>query len=152
MLERALTVVSLLLAACGDAPGAAPPPSTPVITVRFEYPAATAIDPQVREEHGPCTEAVGITHIHPSWQNYQVVRMSPERADLWSRTFADVPLGGNKIRVSDPNACRTDSLGAVTAHVITANGTLLTREVETPGEGPEPGFAFVANADGTIGP
>ena len=56
-----------------------------------------------------------------------------------------------RIRISDPNACALNATGASTDGV-SANGTLLTRVVDTPGSGIEPGLAFEVAADGSVTP
>ena len=56
-----------------------------------------------------------------------------------------------RIRISDPNACALNATGASTDGV-SANGTLLTRVVDTPGSGVEPGLAFEVAADGSVTP
>lgn len=61
-----------------------------------------------------------------------------------------MPVGSEqRIRVGDPNTCAENPTGASTEDV-TANGVLLTRIVDTPGSGIEPGLAFSAAADGTV--
>lgn len=46
---------------------------------------------------------------------------------------------------------RTDPNGASTMNVF-ANGVLLTRIVDTPGNGTEPGLAFTVSASGGVTP
>ena len=139
------------LSCCGEEE---PPPVQPIprITVRFEYRASTTYDPQIAEEFMRCVEDAGGTHIHPSWQSYDAVFFMREGPELWALTFDDVPIGMRAIRVSDPNACATHRTGAVTAHLVYANGVLLTQLYGTPGVGVEPGFSFTAEEDGTIVP
>lgn len=127
-------------------------PEEETVMVRFEYRASTEVDQAIAAEKANCAQNVGFTHVHPSWRDYSVVRMAPEGPELWSATFSDVPIGGGKIRVSDANACATHRAGAVTAHVVYANGVLLTREVDTPGDGIEPGFGFKVSAEGIVEP
>jgi hypothetical protein len=123
------------------------------VEVRFEYRASTAVDEAVTAAHRGCAEIVGPTHIHPSWQDFRVVRLQAAGEDLWARTFFDVPVGSVKIRVSDANECDVDPLGAVTGPYIYANGTLLTKVVQTPGDGtPEPGFLLTVLEDSQVLP
>lgn len=141
----------LAVTACGEELGSGPPPEPlPEITVRFEYHAPTATDLEVVSRHQQCAAGIGVTHIHPSWQAFRVVELQRMGADRWVMSFDDVPVGARRIRISDPNACSSHPTGAVTALAIFANGVLLTERVETPGEGTEPGFGFVAHEDGSI--
>ncbi len=72
--------------------------------------------------------------------------------DRWEITFQDAPIGGEqRIRVSDPNVCPQNPTGAATEGV-SANGVTLTRIVDTPGSGIEPGLAFSVSADGAVMP
>ena len=78
--------------------------------------------------------------------------MTAAAADRWQITFDDVPVDSEqRIRISDPNACRTDPNGASTTNIF-ANGVLLTRVVDTPGNGTEPGLAFTVAAGGVVTP
>ena len=75
--------------------------------------------------------------------------MGPDR---WEITFTDVPVGSEqRIRISDPNTCALNETGASTEGV-SANGTVLARVVDTPGNGIEPGLAFEVAADGSVTP
>jgi hypothetical protein len=146
---RALLV--LLAFACGEE---APLPNvnTGPATVRFDYRASTTTDPLIEAEHPDCTGGVRFTHIHPSWQRYDAFALKAEGPELWTLTFEDVPMGANRIRVSDPNACTMNATGAVTATVVFANDVLLTKRVATPGTGTEPGFGFTVEENGSIVP
>ena len=151
MTVRSLALFALLSFACGSEPD---PSVTPRerLTVRFDYRAPTEVDPQVIEDHPSCAQLVGLTHIHPSWRRYEVIALKAEGPELWTWTFDDVPLGENKIRVSDRNACTINATGAVTATVVYANDVLLTKRVGTPGTGTEPGFGFTLVEDGAVVP
>lgn len=141
-----------MLGACG---GVEAPPNSeiPKVEVRFEYRASTEVDEAVVAANRGCANIVGPTHIHPSWQNFRTVNLQANGADLWARSFFDVPVGSARIRVSDANACDTDPNGAVTAPLIFANGVLLTKIVETPGDGiTEPGFLFTVLEDTQVVP
>lgn len=73
-------------------------------------------------------------------------------ADRWEITFENVPTNGEqRIRISDPNVCALNPTGASTEGVL-ANGVALSRVVDTPGSGIEPGLAFRVSADGTVTP
>ncbi len=145
----------LLACGCTGAPADAQdaPAGQIRVSVRVEYHAKTAIDPAVVMAAPDCVRLVVFTRVHPGWESYRIVGMSAETAEVWSVDFHDVPIGTTRLRVSDPNACADDPNGAVTAHLVDANGILLTRNVETPGaEGPEPGFGFSVDASGVVTP
>lgn len=148
----ALVLASALLAGCsgdGDSSGPTAPRTT---TVQFVYLSSTTVDPAVRAAFPNCVNGVGQTHIHPSWQDFRLVPFNPQPPDRFTVTFTDVPIDTeNRIRVSDPNACDTHVTGASTVGVF-ANNVLLTRIVDTPGTGIEPGLAFQVSANGTVTP
>ena len=150
-------VAVLALAAFGAACGGGGSYSSPTAprstaTVAFVYRAATAIDPAVQAQHPNCVAGVGQTHIHPSWRTYVLVGMTAVGADRWEITFTDVPVGAEqRIRVSDPNVCAANATGAA-VDGVTANGVALTRVVDTPGTGVEPGLAFSVTAGGAVTP
>ena len=131
-------------------------PSGPVgattATVRFVYGASTAIDPAVAQAFPGCVQGVGQTHIHPGWRDFARVSMQAAGPDSWEITLQDVPVGGEqRIRVSDPNVCAQNATGAATEGV-SANGVTLSRIVDTPGSGIEPGLAFSVSANGSVTP
>ncbi len=137
-------VVLAVLTGCGEPEAVAPP--LPKAEVTFLYKASTERNLDIPD----C--GVGETHIHPSWQGYKLVNFIPYGPMEWRRTFANVPVGERlRIRVSDANACDRDPNGATTENVF-ANGVQLTRVVETPGNGSEPGLSLLVEADGTVKP
>ena len=137
---------------CGGGGGSSPTSPTQPATVTFSYLAATALDAAVQQQFPQCTNGVAQTHIHPGWRGFSRLDMMALGSDRWEITLTDVPVGAEqRIRISDPNACDTDPNGASTQNVF-ANGVLLTRVVDTPGNGTEPGLAFAVSADGTITP
>lgn len=146
-----ILAVALLGLGCDDG-DAAGPPSGERATVEFVYEASTAVDPEVEAQFPECVEGVGRTHIHPGWRGFDRFDMTAVGADRWEIAFDDVPVGTEqRIRVSDPNVCAENPTGAATENVR-ANGVLLTRVVDTPGAGVEPGLAFTVSADGTVTP
>lgn len=138
----------LLLGACGDGERTE---GTTWLPLRFEYRASTAVDTAVVGAHRACAELVGETHIHLGWRNFSKFDLVAEGPELWSLDTLGPP-GQHSIRVSDANACDENDTGAVTARVISVNGVLLTRVVSTPGDGPEPGFAFSLDQAGVAYP
>jgi hypothetical protein len=142
----AAAAAAALASACGDSADA------DFVAVRFEYRAPTVTDGAIAFAYPACIQLVGRTHIHPSWQDFRLVFMTAEEPDLWTVSFQTVRPGRHSIRVSDPNACVENDTGAVTAHAVYANGTLLTRMVDTPGTGIEPGFSLAVSLDGSVQP
>ena len=148
-ISRFVVVVILLgLPACGDdatgLDGSA--------TVVFSYMAPTATDPAVAAMFPQCVQGVNVTHLHAGWHDFEVFALVAMGPDRWEITFTDVPVGSEqRIRISDPNTCALNTTGASTEGV-SANGTVLTRVVDTPGNGIEPGLAFEVAADGSITP
>lgn len=144
-------LLAALAAACGDG-DAVPAEPGMTATVRFIYEAPTAIDPAVRQAFPDCVNGVGMTHIHPGWRDFARLNMIRVGSDRWEFSFDDVPINqAQRIRISDPNACAASPTGAATQNV-SANGTRLTRIVDTPGSGTEPGLGFTVAADGTVMP
>ena len=93
---------------------------------------------------------VGATHIHPSWRSFATVPLQPVPPDRYEITFTDVPVGTRvSFRVNDQNACDENPTGAVTRNVF-ANDVRLIQNATTPGNGDEPGYAFVLSATGVI--
>lgn len=121
-------------------------------TVRFEYLAATEIDPAIAQSFPGCVQGVGRTHIHPGWLGFSRFDMEAAGSDRWEITFDDVPIDAEqRIRISDPNVCAQNPTGASIEGVV-ANGVTLTRVVDTPGTGVEPGLAFSVSAAGVVTP
>jgi len=149
---RALASLFLVLMGCGGGGGSTPTSPSQQATVAFSYLAATAPDPAVQQQFPQCTSGVGRTHIHLGWRGFSRIDMTAVGSDRWEIAFTDVPIGSEqRIRVSDPNTCDTDPNGASTQNVF-ANAVRLTRIVDTPGNGTEPGLAFAVSADGTVTP
>ena len=146
-------LAAMTLPGCG-ASGSDNGPASPSLqtVVRFVYEASTSTDPTVAANFMGCVSGVGFTHIHPSWRNFDRFALDVVAADRWEIVFSDVPVGSEqRLRISDPNACLTDLNGASTDNVF-ANGVRLTRIVDTPGNGIEPGLAFSVDAAGVVTP
>ena len=155
--RRSVLAAGLLMSlACGEQGGDASDAGTyegPPIAVRIEYEAPTQLDARVAAAHPACVAEVGATHLHPSWSNFDILRMRASGDSGWTLESKVPAPGRYSFRISDPNACGTAPHGAVTREAIQANGVLLTRRVSTPGgNGPEPGFAFTIAADGVVTP
>ena len=149
---RLVTAVFMLGLACSGGDSNNPVAPMPSARVEFVYRAATAADAAVRAAFLDCVAGVGVTHIHPGWRDFFRINLTAVGDDRWEITFTDVPVDSEqRIRISDPNTCDSDPNGASTENVF-ANGVRLTRIVDTPGNGIEPGLAFSVTADGTVTP
>jgi hypothetical protein len=134
-----------LAAACGTEPAT-------TATVAFAYSAPTAPDQTVATQFPACFQGVNQTHIHPGWREYEGISLTASGPDRWTITFDDVPVGvEQRFRINDPNHCDLNATGATTTD-ITANGVALTRVVDTPGSGVEPGLAFTVSGGGGVTP
>ena len=121
-------------------------------TVVFSYMAPTVTDPAVAAMFPQCVQGVNVTHLHAGWRDFQALALTAMGADRWEITLFDVPVGSEqRIRISDPNTCAVNATGASTEGV-SANDTVLTRVVDTPGNGIEPGLAFEVAANGSVTP
>ena len=97
-----------------------------------------------------CVNAVGVTHIHPSWRSFAAIPLQAVPPDRYEITFDDVPRNMRvSFRVNDQNACDENPTGAVTRNVF-ANGVRLIQNATTPGNGEEPGYALTVAASGTV--
>lgn len=149
---RFVLIAVLVAAGCEDSGSSPMSPSGATATVRFVYRASTSprtdLPPSTRE----CAQAVGRTHIHPSWRGFDRVDLTAVGAEGWEIAFSDVPANARQsIRISDGNVCDENPTGAATRNVF-ANDVLLTEVVPTPGAGTEPGLAFTVSADGRVTP
>jgi hypothetical protein len=142
----------LLLAGAGVGACGSGSSSAPLATVEFVYFASTTPDPAVESAFPDCFHGTDATHIHPSWRGFDRVDLTPVPPDRFVVLFFDVPVGvEQRFRINDPNECDANATGATTAN-IHANGVLLTRVVDTPGNGTEPGLAFTVLPDGSVAP
>lgn len=97
-----------------------------------------------------CANAVGVTHIHPSWRNFDNFPLQAVPPDRYEITFTDMPVGSRvTFRVNDQNFCDENATGAVTRNVF-ANGVRLVQNTLTPGSGDEPGYALTISSTGAI--
>jgi hypothetical protein len=97
-----------------------------------------------------CVSGTGATHTHPSWRSFAGIPLLPVPPDRYEITFTDVPVNTRvSLRVNDQNACDENPTGAVTRNVF-VNNIRLVQNTTTPGNGDEPGFAFIVTPNGTI--
>ena len=141
----------LVSAACDEnAPRAPTGPGTGPTAVRIVFAGSTTRRNDLPAAAQDCVNGVGATHIHPSWRNFATVPLQPVPPDRYEISFTDVPVGTRvSFRVNDQNACDENPTGAVTRNVF-ANDIRLTQNATTPGNGDEPGYAFVLSANGAI--
>lgn len=143
VIAAAASVTSL---ACEKAPAS---PSQPP-AVRMAFVGSTTRRSDLPPSAQPCVDAVGATHIHPSWRNFAAIPLQPVPPDRYEITFNDVPVGTRvSFRVNDQNACDENPTGAVTRNVF-ANNVRLVQNTTTPGNGDEPGYALTVAANGTV--
>ena len=147
--------VALSLAAFGcDEPDGSSPPTTPsgstTATVRIVFMGATARRTDLPASAQACVSGVGATHTHARWRSFAVIPMQPVPPDRYEISFTDVPVNTRvSFRVNDQNACDENPTGAVTRNVV-ANDVRLIQNATTPGNGDEPGYAFIIAPNGAI--
>jgi len=124
-------------------------PTGPV-SLRIVFQGATTRRSNLPASALPCANAVGVTHIHPSWRGFANVPLQPVPPDRYEITFSDMPIGTRvTFRVNDQNFCDESATGAVTRNVF-ANDVRLVQNATTPGEGDEAGYALTISSKGTI--
>lgn len=95
-------------------------------------------------------DGVGATHIHPSWRNFATSPLQAFPPDRYEISLSDVPVNMRvSFRVNDQNSCDENPTGAVTRNIF-LNNVRLVQNATTPGNGDEPGYAFVISQNGTI--
>ncbi len=146
-------VLVIATAGCREnrSPSAPTPPGATVATVRIVFLGATTRRSDLPASAQACVSGVGATHIHPSWRRFAGIplqRVPPERYEM---TFTDIPVNTRvSFRINDQNSCDENPTGAVTRNVL-ANDVRLAQNATTPGNGDEPGFAFMIAPNGVIG-
>lgn len=144
--------LSLAVAAlgCDDPAGPTGPSGTTFATVRIVFAGPTARRSDLPVSAQACVNGVGATHAHPSWRTFAGIPLQPIPPDRYEITFTDVPVNTRvSFRVNDQNWCDQNPTGAVTRNVF-ANEVRLIQNATTPGNGDEPGFAFIVSSNGTI--
>jgi hypothetical protein len=78
------------------------------------------------------------------------VPLQPVPPDRYEITLDDAPVDRRlSFRINDQNFCDENPTGAVTRNV-SVNGVSLVQNTTTPGQGQEPGFAFVVSVKGRV--
>jgi hypothetical protein len=118
--------------------------------VRIIFAGPTARRSNLPASAQACVNAVGVTHIHPSWRSFAAVPLQAVPPDRYEITFDDVPRTMRvSFRINDQNSCDENPTGAVTRDVF-ANGVRLIQNATTPGNGEEPGYALTVSASGSV--
>ena len=143
-----LVVATLFMAsACGRSSTA---PSSTQPTVKIVFRGSTARRADLPASAQACVAGVGATHTHPSWRNFSGIPLTPAPPDRYEIAFTDAPVDTRvSFRVNDQNFCDENPTGAVTRNVF-VNDIELRQNTTTPGNGDEPGFAFVVSANGRV--
>jgi len=119
-------------------------------TVRVVYMGATARRTDLPPSAQACMDGVGVTHIHPSWRNFAASPLQAVPPDRYEIALNDTPVNMRvSFRVNDQNSCDQNPTGAVTRNIF-VNNVRLVQNTTTPGNGDEPGYAFVVAPDGSI--
>jgi hypothetical protein len=119
-------------------------------TVRVVFQGATARRTDLPPSLQPCMDGVGMTHIHPSWRSFGASPLRAVPPDRYDITLDDAPVNTRlSFRVNDQNFCDQNPTGAVTRNIL-VNDVRLVQNTTTPGNGDEPGYAFVVAPNGSI--
>lgn len=141
---------SLAVLGCDESPSSPTRPGSSVATVRIVFQGSTTRRPDLPASALPCVNGVGATHIHPSWRSFAAIPLEPVPPDRYEITFMDVPLDTRvSFRINDQNSCDENPTGAVTRNVL-VNDLRVIQNATTPGNGDEPGYAFVVVTNGVI--
>jgi hypothetical protein len=125
-------------------------PSSPFATLRIVFRGSTTLRTDLPASAQACVSGVGVTHTHPSWQNFAAVPLQAVPPDRYEITFTDVPVDTRvTFRINNQNYCDQNATGAVLRNVF-ANDVELVQNTTTPGNGDEPGFALSVNSGGRV--
>ena len=143
--------VGVAASACDEKTGPSSPTSASrVATVRIVLAGSTTRRFDLPASADACVNGVGVTHIHPSWRSFAAIPLQPVPPDRYEILLADVPVNTRvSFRINDQNSCDENPTGAVTRNVL-ANDIRLAQNTTTPGNGDEPGFAFIVSSNGTV--
>jgi len=148
-----MAALMVAVSSCRDAtspPAPTPQPGPTTAHVRIVFLGSTTRRTDLPPSAAACVNGVGATHIHPSWRTFAGISLQPVPPDRYELTFDDVPLNTRvSFRINDQNACDENPTGAVTRNVLT-NDVRLVQNTTTPGNGDEPGFAFMIAPSGAI--
>jgi hypothetical protein len=147
--QARLLLVAATLSVGAAACGSSTAPSSQA-TVRVVFMGATARRSDLPPSAQACVDGVGATHIHPSWRNFASTPLQAFPPDRYEITLNDAPVNMRlSFRVNDQNSCDQNPTGAVTRNIF-VNNVRLVQNTTTPGNGDEPGYAFVVAPDGAI--
>jgi hypothetical protein len=154
MSNRHPSVLALAIAGtfvcCGACKASSTQPSSSTPTVRIVFRGSTVRRADLPASAQACVAGVGATHTHPSWRAFSGIPLTPVPPDRYEITFDDVPADTRvSFRVNDQNSCDENPTGAVTRNVF-VNDVELRQNTTTPGNGDEPGFAFMVNTTGRV--
>src|SRR5256885_2010930 len=125
-------------------------PSAAAATVRIVFLGSTTRRADLPASALPCADGAGATHIHLSWRSFAAAPLRPVPPDRYEIVLDDVPLDTRvTFRINDQNACDENSTGAVTRNVL-VNDVRVMQNATTPGNGDEPGYAFMVARNGTV--
>lgn len=123
---------------------------SPSMGVRIIFAGPTVRRTDLPASAQACINAVGVTHIHPSWRSFAAFPLQAVPPDRYEITLDDVPRATRvSFRINDQNSCDENPTGAVTRNVF-ANGVRLAQNTTTPGNGEEAGYALTVSASGSI--
>lgn len=144
--------VGLATLGCERANGPSSPtqPGSTVVAVGIAYVGSTARRSDLPPSAQACVSGVGATHIHPSWRAFAAIPLQAVPSDRYEIAFTDVPVNTRvSFRINDQNVCDENPTGAVTRNVL-VNDLRVIQNATTPGNGDEPGFAFMVALNGTV--
>ena len=138
-------ILASLATQCGEAPRGTPP--TMVASIEVQLTSVPAPPPADTQEFENCLIRMqNVNHIEPSWRVGAVASFVESAPNLFTASFADVPVDfQNTMTVHDVNECRREpeASGHVTTGV-TVNGTPVT---QVGGVG---ALVFIVSSDGTV--
>jgi hypothetical protein len=143
---------STVMLGCNRSDGPSSPtlPGATSATIRVVFVGSTTRRADLPPSAQECVHGVGLTHIHPSWRSFTAIPLQPVPPDRYEIGFTDVPVNARvSFRVNDQNACDENPTGAVTRNIL-VNDVRLIQNATTPGNGDEPGFAFMVRTNGTV--
>jgi hypothetical protein len=140
----------MALSSCDEANSPNGPSTATGVSVRVEFRGPTTRRADLPASAQSCVSGVGMTHMHPSWRNFEAIPLQPVPPDRYQITLNDVPIDRRvTFRVNDQNWCDDNPTGAVRSNVL-ANDVPLIQNTTTPGNGDEPGYAFSVARDGRV--